>query len=417
MGSEVSGADLRATGDIRLSAGRSAADLGVWQRENSILAVNTAGFDGAVLTPLVGQVPGSIAIQSEGRIQLHSAVTALDNGSTITLQSQSQVLIDGLVSAQDSVVVNAGTHSSGVAILVDTLVLDVNNDYQSGGTLDTASGGNMTLNATDNILVRGVVGQQTLGNQGKISALTITSTTGDIQLFRDVDFRDTVVMSARNIDVLAGSRVWATGEDSSIYLNARNAMHVEAGSGEAPDTIVNPAIIQADKLVHLMATNLRVDGLIAAGLEVNGASLGAADGRILLNAVNTLRTQGNMTSNHRIELNAGVLRSASRLVLEQGISESQLSGGDVFITGQAVLSAVNNIVVQAGGNVTLDADPVIAERGSVLVPVYTTRTETYEEITGYQKVAVKTVQVPIVTWEPITLVEQNWFRLALMCSE
>jgi len=406
MGSEVSGADLRATGDIRLSAGRSAADLGVWQRENSILAVNTAGFDGAVLTPLVGQVPGSIAIQSEGRIQLHSAVTALDNGSTITLQSQSQVLIDGLVSADSDVTVIAGSHSSGVALLVDTLILDEANQYQSGGTLDTASGGTMSLTATGNIVVRGVVGQQDLG-QGKISDLSLTSLSGDIQLFRDVDFRDAVVMSARNIDVLAGSRVWATGEDSSIFLQARGALQVEAGSGEEL-----AAIIQADALVHLVADELQVDGRINAGLTGEGdVSIGNADGRILLNAVKALRTQGFMTSDDRIELNAGIDGRWSREVLEGTIAKSQLSGGDVFITGQAVLAAVNDLVVQAGGNVTLDADPVVAEPGSVMVPVYTTRSETYEEVVGYQLVAVDTVQVPIITWETITLEEQTGTEL------
>jgi hypothetical protein len=178
------------------------------------------------------------------------------------------------------------------------------------------------------------------------------------------------------------------------------------------DTNVDPAstmqvvsaLIKADKLVHLLAPVASVNGVVQAGVVGQGSD---TDGRILFNVGSSLAVAGGfVTSNGDIHLNAGVDMAWSRQTLEGTIDKSALIGGSISITGKGRLSAENgSIVIQAGGDVTLDADSVVPGSRSVDVQRYTTVAETVTKVIGYEQVATGTVQVPVVTWETTQITE------------
>ena len=81
-------------------------------------------------------------------------------------------------------------------------------------------------------------------------------------------------------------------------------------------------------------------------------------------------------------MNAGVNMNWTKSELELPISRSQLTGGTITINGQGKLSAGGVVTLQAGGNVVLDADPVVTAAPAVKVPQYTTVAETLQDLTG-----------------------------------
>ena len=210
LGDTSSGTDeagtLAATGRVSLQAGTDNLGLGFSMTRGSAVRTDAAGvfgvFGEAGRTALAG-TPGDSAIDlhAEGDLQVRGLVGSFDLGSDISLLSRSQVWIDGLVTAGETITVTGGTDASRIGILVDMLFTQTVNGqqvYQSGGTLDTAAGGTITMVSTDSILVQGVVGQQDLG-QGKVGLLSVRSTGGDITLQRNVNVRDEVQMFSSNI--------------------------------------------------------------------------------------------------------------------------------------------------------------------------------------------------------------------------
>jgi len=332
-------------------------------------------------------------------------VLATDVGADVSITSRSRVMIDALVSANDQLTISAGIHQTGVAVLVETLVLN-GTQRVSGGTLDTAAGGTITVTATDSIYIKGVVGQEDLG-QAKVGLLRLESTSADVLVYRNIDVRDSVEIHGGDIRVLAGSYVYATGVDSTVFLRARDMLEV-SGSNAAPGATSNDALILADKLVHLLAPVATVGGIVTAGV-LNKAGHTAPDvpGRILFNVSQSLSIAGGfVSSNGDIHLNAGVDMAWSRSTLEGTIAKSALIGGSITVSGNGRLStATGSIVIQAGANVTLDANAVVAGSRSVTVERYNTVAETITTVVGYEQVATGSIAVPVVTWETTQITE------------
>ncbi|MBV5333655.1 hypothetical protein JZU54_09075, partial [bacterium] len=115
--------------------------------------------------------------------------------------------------------------------------------YVSGGTLDTASGSSIDIESVDGVTITGVLGQRlvTDGDLGgaKVGSIRIESLSGDVNLLRNTNVRDTLKVAGNSVGVLSGSYVYATGAESSLYLKARNALVL---SGRAIAAGLDPAI-------------------------------------------------------------------------------------------------------------------------------------------------------------------------------
>ena len=396
MGSANAGADLWATGPISVNAGPDNRGIGIQtSATSSIRSDARARFDGAsgVWPEAQAGADGSITLNSDGDVWLGGAILAQDTGSDIAVKSRARVVVDALVSADDKLDIIAGTHQSGVAVLVETLVLN-GSTRVSGGTLDTAAGGSITVAATDSIYIKGVVGQQDLGG-AKVGLLKLESTGRDVLVYRNIDVRDDVQIFGGEIRVLAGSYVYATGVDSKVFLRARDSLEV-SGSNAPSGAAGNDALILADKLVHLLAPVADVNGIVEAGVPNKGAG---NDGRVLVNVSESLTmASGFVTSNGTIHLNAGVDMAWTRARLEATILKQEMIGGTITIGGTSRLSAPSgDIVIQAGSDVTLDADAVVPGSRSVSVERYNTVAETITTVVGYEQVAPGPSRCP---WSP-----------------
>jgi hypothetical protein len=158
LGNAAVGGSLRSTGRLSVQAASDTRGVGIdMSRASAIVSDPTGKFDSATAVwaddLLSESTPdGNITLNSDGSIWLRGNVSAPDVGGDVVITSRSQVWIDGLMSANDKLTITAGTHISKVAVLVDTLVLDANNQYVSGGTLDTAAGGTISVTSTDSVV-------------------------------------------------------------------------------------------------------------------------------------------------------------------------------------------------------------------------------------------------------------------------
>jgi hypothetical protein len=146
------GGTLRATGGVSVKAGSDASGLGISLGTKTAVIASATGRFGATGTAVwdeaAASADGAVTLRADGAVRMHGELTAFDTGADIDVASLGQVVVDGLITADDQLRVQGGLHSSRVGLLVSTLVLDGQNKYQSGGTLDTAAGGTIRLTAT-----------------------------------------------------------------------------------------------------------------------------------------------------------------------------------------------------------------------------------------------------------------------------
>ena len=255
-----------------------------------------------------------------------------------------------------------------------------------------------------------MVGEKDLGGRGKVSLIDIQSVSGDVVVRRDINAGDRVVITGGDLSVLSGSQVYALNADSTVFMQARNNLLVSAAQG-APVQL-NQAIIQAGKLLHLAAPTMTVNGLVQVTQD---------DGRILLSAERSIVVEGRLNAiganGGTIDLHAGVDLAKGRDFLEGAITESQLFGGDITISGQGRLSAPGTITLLAGGDVTLDADMAVLQ--DRVLDVQTTRTvpEKVDVVIGYSQVADGTVKVPVISTTDTIITEQVGTELVKVGSQ
>ena len=178
--------------------------------------------------------------------------------------------------------------------------------------------------------------------------------------------------------------------DLASQINANLNYDAQVTNGENG----NPTVIQITTGAGMASIVVTMDG-------------DPATGRVLFNAGSNMTIGGTVTSNDRVDFNAGVNMNWSRAQLEGTITVGDLSGGTITISGQGLISAAGAVKIQTGGNFVLDADPGVAAPRAITVPRYTTVAETIDVVTGYQQVAVGQIQVPEISWTTTEITEQG----------
>jgi hypothetical protein len=403
------GGELTATGRVLVQTGSAADGFGLQMSGASRIVADATGaglWSGAAV---VG--PGLVQLQSDGDIVQRGFIGAIDPGASIGIASRSQVFIGGLVQADDRLQVIGGTDGTHVAIRVDTLVVDAGGNYVSGGTLDAIdsthsfAGGSIVLAAVDGVLIEGVVGQQDLGHHGKVGLVDIQSVAGDVTMRRDINVSDSVVITGGNLSAQQGSRVFASAEGSTVFMQARSSISVSAASGTGP----NPAIIQAGHLVHLAAPTITVNGFVQA--------TDAVGGRVLLSGGRTVAIGGTLVTDGNIEVQAGVDMSWTRERMQAPVLRADLLGGEIDISGQGALSAHGTIKLLAGGDMVIDADAIVGGSRSLTVQVVRTVQESVNTVTGTRQVDAGPVTVNEISWQPTTITQQVGTELVAVGSQ
>jgi len=153
------GAYLAASGTVQIATGPDASGVGMTLTRSSSITSN-ANFD----PTWVPTAPSRIRVQATGLVNLEGTVRAVDQGADISLATDSLVMVDGLMSAQDTLSIEAGSHRSRLGLWVKPVVAGATPEAAgTGGVLDVAAGGRITLTAIDGIEVAGAVGLLSAG--------------------------------------------------------------------------------------------------------------------------------------------------------------------------------------------------------------------------------------------------------------
>ncbi|WP_017761203.1 hypothetical protein, partial [Pseudacidovorax intermedius] len=275
----VVAAHLSASGSLQVLAGTDVAGNG--------LTVSSAGRLG------VGDADGQIVVSADGDLILRGNVVAEGEGADITLSSRSQVVVSARVRGDDQVRVEGGTDAATrIGVLIDTLVLDADGKQISGGVLDTGEGGTVTVRAADGITISHVIGERVDGSsptRAHVKDVVIASTSGDVNVMRNIEVQESVAITGASINMTAGSHVFAFGEDSSIYMQARTRLVLSSASAAGSDS----PIVKAGSLVHLAAPTVVINGNVQVDQD-------AEHGLLLVNAGTSLTLGGFLGSRHDV---------------------------------------------------------------------------------------------------------------------
>jgi hypothetical protein len=243
-------------------------------------------------------IPSQLNIAAGGDLQLFGLTQTLDTGSDLQLTAAGQVLIDGLIASLGDLSINGGTDASGYGIIVLPTELDpVTEERLSGGEIRNGLNGPLTLNATDGILLQGLVGSaKTEGDSILADALsiTVTSTAGPVTIENRVIAQQSITVNGTGLSVLAGGQLKTTADAATIRLIGSAAVFVESAVDTGSGTLA-PGQVQAHGLVHLSGGTVTVDGI----LQSQG-------GRVLLNGVTNVDITGQVKAAGDLQIHSGV---------------------------------------------------------------------------------------------------------------
>ncbi|NBS66413.1 MAG: hypothetical protein EBT33_19090, partial [Betaproteobacteria bacterium] len=340
------GATLAASGELRIEAGADANDVALTLTPRSSLTSN-ARFDPAWSTG----GPSRIQVQASGLVNLEGTVRAIDPGADISIATDSLVIVDGLVSANDSLSIDAGSHHTRLGLVVKPVIASPNpGGSPRGGVLDVASGGSISLSAIDGIELSGIVGQieaaQTLA-----SSVSVASAAGDVSVTGSIDVKDSLTISALQIAILAGGHAEASGRDSRAFLNASQSMLLAAAQGANP-----LATVRAGATAHLVAPVAIVAGLVEATRTADATRPLAAErtgGQVLLHADTQLTITGLLRAQGNVALMAGADTQLPRATLEAGLALNALGEGVIEVLDAGGISAGGEFSARTGGEFRL----------------------------------------------------------------
>jgi hypothetical protein len=385
------GGTLIATGDITINVSGGTSDVSFTMDASSTLRSES------VTDEPVG-TSHNIAVTADQDIQIYGAIVAPQAGSDIALASGELIVVDGLLKAADQLTVVGGSDETGVGLIVNAFEFgqDANGDAirLHGGTLTTEPGGSITIGADEKVVLSGIVGEvhDVAGvSFADVDNITVTKAS-NVLVMTTVNAADSIRFNATDMTIAPDSVIQTHASGGTVDLRASGQLLIGATLEGT-----QPALIQAQELVHLLGSTLSLDGQVAA---ISSA------GRIVINAVDTVTLFGDVTSGDAIDVRAGVDANWDTAQLLGIVTVADLSGGDILIDGGTLRSSGETTVLAGSdvtvvGATTVGSDPVPVRR-----PVIITTPQTIEVITGTRQVAVGSILVPEVTFVTTTTTEQ-----------
>ncbi|MHC4089841.1 MAG: beta strand repeat-containing protein, partial [Planctomycetota bacterium] len=254
----------------------------------------------------------------------------------------------------------------------------------------------INLGAEGDVLILGMVGKvQEVNDQPtvEVAEVNIVSTSGTVFVQELVNSRDVITISGNESQVLDDALVKTRFADSEIYFQADGIIFVERSL-----TTLDRAKVDAASLVHFYGGEIRIDGIVVTQ---------DVDSRIVLNAVDDITIVGQVTSGGDIEINAGVASNLTESESEVGgFALSDLSTGNLLLTGEAVLDAVGEVIIRAADDVELLAFAEIGDPRALPNPNIVQNASTVQVVTGSRQVEDGIITVPEVNWVTTTVTEQ-----------
>ncbi|UAN04571.1 hemagglutinin repeat-containing protein [Achromobacter mucicolens] len=345
-------AQLAAAGPVGLTAGGSLQSLGkvTSLKDLSMQAARDMMLDGATLATgdLQVQAGETLATSSASRQQADGSVTAMAGDAS---------LAGALIAGQSAQITTQGSLRVDGTLLADA------------GTLQAASGGDMTLGSASTLQA---VQQLTAQAGGNLLANGAVSGEADIHLSADSraelngkTVANGTLRAEAGTDLTVGQSGLAQG-NANLFLGAGQDLRVAGTAGTA-----EPAAGQAGLLQAQAARDLFVTGLVTAGTP---ASLTAQRNLGVDGTVAALA--GNLTADAGGQLRVGAngrMQAAQNLIAQSGADLASdgviVAGGGLTLaaTGDARLGGTAAALGEAGaGNLLLTGRDVIAKQGAQL---------------------------------------------------
>ncbi|BDI15147.1 hypothetical protein ANSO36C_09490 [Nostoc cf. commune SO-36] len=441
------GGSAWATDNVNINVAGGANQLDFTMNDlSSIKSDATARFAETGTLIFADTTDSKINITAQGQVEIDGLIQAYDDNADITIDSAGLLLINGYLKADDTLTVDGGTNDSGYGLMLTPLIfrdpqgrlinsssfyINSNGEYVdangvklalgvapveslanltrvSGGTLETAFGGNINISAEAGIVLSGQVAPSngTTVNPDKISIIS-ENNAGDVFIDNKIGARGQIIIKGKNLylldyqetDALKSVRPnnaliqtygGATTTDPSIQIHGTGKVII--AKSQAPLSI---ALVDSYKDIEVIADSLWVQGYLDSSTDVT------------LNVVTSAEINGLVSAAQNLNIRAGINPNWDLNTLRGTVTRSQLSGGNILINGTGTLKANNMATLLAGGTVTISADSALgAGTKPVPIPFITQKAITVPVVTATKPVEDGTIQVEVVNWIPTTVTEQ-----------
>ena len=337
------GVNLVASGDINITTG--ANDLGVGMVVSSLSSIRSTG---------------STDIMVDGSMQIDGLIKADGQNANLSIKSDGMMFVDALVYATNDLTIEGGTSRDGVGLYLEEFTFDEEDNRLTGGTLDTADGGNITVGAYEDVYLHGVVGQLTENSDAKTDTITLTSNSGKINIYQNIDAKNSINVTTKDLNLLQSTHIFTSQSGSSVSIDASGEVYIEKAQDE------NNIDAQIKTYANL---NIQTDSLVMQGL----IDVLNSDSTTVINATGDVAITGIITANGSMVLN----------------------GDDVSITSQGKLEVTGDLDITTAGTLNLNADASVGATKVILVPQFVTSEKTIKVPGGTQQVEDGTYTVKV----------------------
>ncbi len=343
-----------------------------------------------------------------GGAQVSASTFGAGSGGNLTVNASEEVQVigrsaDGEFSSNISVQANPGATGDAGELNINTTRLTISGGAQVGAnTAGAGRGGNLTVNASEEVQVLGRSADSRFGSSLSVSAEgtgdagNLTITTSQL-LIRDgaqvsagtfgagkggnliIDASDSVQLIGTSADGRRPSSLFAgtqqgTGDAGDISITTRQLLVRDGarvgvaslGAGKGGDLTVN-----ASESVHVIGTS--TDGRVLSGLFVN-AEAGSTAGNLSVETgqmsvrdgaqvtVSSLQGQAgnlNITANS-LSLNRGTILAETGKSTAEGGANITLQGLDLLRMDNESLISATALEDANGGNITIDSSLIVA---------------------------------------------------------
>ena len=272
------------------------------------------------------------------------------NGGNIDIDAVEIAISTGPSRTSDVALRTLGTGNSGnLSVETRTIVLDggafVNNVNEGSG-----SAGNITIEATESIELRGTIGNSLIGS----SAVSAMGDAGEIVI-------NTPRLSVRDVSIISSS-TFGAGRAGSITVNASEFIQVEGNGFNGTANRFDPSQIRSAGI--LLPASVREPRGLPDTVTGNA-------GNVILNTPRLQVSDGaTVTVRHESVADAGNLQvNANEILLdgEGSLTASTISGegGNIELRGLDTLQLRDGAAIDAesfgignGGNATIDSDTI-----------------------------------------------------------
>jgi hypothetical protein len=336
------GANLIASGSMEIGTGANEDGVGLVL---SNLSAIRAGDD--------------ISVSADGAMQLDGVLKSDGESADLSLKSDGLMYIDTYLYAAGHLSVMGGTSEDGTGLYLEEFTFDDEGNRLTGGTLDTDAGGTITVGASENVFIKGVVGQLNDANESKTDTINLVSDSGAINILQSIDAINSVTVNTKDLNLLQSTSIATSSDTGSVTIDASGEVYIQKAQNED-----------------------NFDAQITSGkLDIDTNSF-VHDGIITLKDAaqdSTIKSSGDTKMTGIITVEANL----------------EMQADNMLLNSQAKLDVKKDLDITTTGEFTLDADSSIGATKTILIPKFVTVEKTIKVPGGTQKVQNGTYTVKV----------------------